>query len=137
MTHLLATPLAASSGGGGGGSSIGFLVIIGIFAVVYLVFLRPAGARRRAAASQRGRASVGDRVTTTAGLIATVVSVADDEVILEVAPGVHCRYLPAAIVRVMDDPEPQSESAETEPTDTASPDDTESHPAVVDEPTDT
>jgi preprotein translocase subunit YajC len=132
MTHLLATPLAASSGGGGG-SPIGFLVIIGIFAVVYLVFLRPAKARRRAAVSQRGKASVGDRVTTTAGLIATVVAIDDDEVILEIAPGVHCRYLPAAIGRVMNDPEP----TETEPTDPESRDDAESHSAVVDEPTDT
>jgi preprotein translocase subunit YajC len=132
MTHLLATPLAASSGGGGS-SPIGFLVIIGIFAVVYLVFLRPAQARRRAAVSQRGKASVGDRVTTTAGLIATVVAIDDDEVILEVAPGVHCRYLPAAIGRVMNDSEP-----ETEPTDsTESHDEAEPQSAVVDEPTDT
>jgi preprotein translocase subunit YajC len=133
MTHLLATPLAASSGGGGGGSPIGFLVIIGIFAVVYLVFLRPAKARRRAAVSQRSKAEVGDRVTTTAGLIATVVAIDDDAVTLEVAPGVHCQYLPAAIARVMDDPQPP----ETEPTDIESRDDAESHSAVVDEPTDT
>jgi preprotein translocase subunit YajC len=135
MTHLLATGLLAKSGSGGGGSPIGFLVIIGIFAVVYLVFLRPrAAARRRAAGGQRGQASVGDRVTTTAGLIATVVAIDDDEVILEIAPGVHCRYLPAAIGRIMNDPEP----AESEPTDDAAAhDEAEPHSAVVDEPTDT
>jgi preprotein translocase subunit YajC len=133
MTHLLATELLAKSGSGGGGSSIGFLVIIGIFVVVYLVFLRPMGARKRAAASSRGKAAVGDRVTTTAGLMATVVAIDDDEVTLEVAPGVHCQYLPAAILRVISD----TESTDSEPTYNEPPDDAESHSAVADEPTDT
>jgi preprotein translocase subunit YajC len=133
MNHLLAMPLAAASSGGKGGTPIGFFVIIGIFAVVYLVFLRPMKAKRRAALTERSKAEVGDRVTTTAGLLATVVAIDDDEVILEIAPGVHCRYLPAAIGRVMADPE----AVEAEPTDTESRDDAESHSAVVDEPTDT
>jgi preprotein translocase subunit YajC len=143
MTHLLATlPQAAkSSGGGGGGSSIGFLVIIGIFAVVYLVFLRPRSARRRAAAGARSKASVGDLVTTTAGLIATVVAISDDEVTLEVAPGVHSRYLPQAIVRVLEAAEPDEADTEAESntssTETDPGDDAEPHSAAVDEPTDT
>jgi preprotein translocase subunit YajC len=138
MTHLLATlPQAAKSNNSS--SSIGFLVIIGIFAVVYLVFLRPASARRRAAAGARSKASVGDLVTTTAGLIATVVAVSDDEVTLEVAPGVHSRYLPQAIVRVLEEAEPDEAGAEhdTESTETDSPDDAEPHSAAVDEPNDT
>jgi preprotein translocase subunit YajC len=133
MTHLLAMPLAATSSGGKGGTPVGFFVVIGILAVVYFTFMRPRAARRRAAASERSKAEVGDRVTTTAGLLATVVAIDDDEVILEIAPGVHCRYLPAAIGRVMTDPE----AVETEPNDTESRDDAESHSAVVDEPTDT
>jgi preprotein translocase subunit YajC len=145
MTHLLATlPQAASSGGsgGGGGGAIPFLVLIGIFAVVYLVFLRPASARRRAAAGARSKASVGDLVTTTAGLIATVVAVSDDEVTLEVAPGVHSRYLPQAIVRVLeaadhDDAEYDEAEHDTESAETDTGDDAEPHSAVVDEPTDT
>jgi preprotein translocase subunit YajC len=144
MTHLLvALPQAASSGGsgGGGGGAFPFLILIGIFAVVYLVFLRPASARRRAATSARGKASVGDLVTTTAGLIATVVAVSDDEVTLEVAPGVHSRYLPQAIVRVLEAAEPadgeHERLPETESTTTDPPDDIEPHPAVTDEPTET
>jgi preprotein translocase subunit YajC len=140
MTHLLAAlPQAASSGGsgGGGGGAIPFLVLIGIFAVVYLVFLRPASARRRAATTARSKASVGDLVTTTAGLIATVVAVSDDEVTLEVAPGVHSRYLPQAIVRVLEEAEPAEGDYDTESSQTDPPDDAEPHPAVTDEPTET
>jgi preprotein translocase subunit YajC len=148
MTHLLAgLPQAASTGGssgggGGGGGAIPFLVLIGIFAVVYLVFLRPASARRRAGVTARRKASVGDVVTTTAGLIATVVAVTDDEVTLEIAPGVHSRYLPQAIVRVIDDAdsedaEPADEDYDAASTQTDATHEAEPHPAVVDEPTDT
>jgi len=104
MTHLLASGLLAKSGSsGGGGSPIGFFVIIAIFVVVYLVFLRPMRSRQKAAAASRGKAQVGDRITTTAGLIATVVAIDDDEVTLEVAPGVFSQYLPQAILRVIDE----------------------------------
>jgi len=142
MTHLLATGLLAKSGSGGGSSPIGFLVIIAIFAVVYIVFLRPARSRSKQAASQRGKAEVGDRVTTTAGLIATVVAVGDDEVTLEVAPGVYSQYIPAAILRVMDPPETLEHDGHDDLNDEADGDDAvEAHgeseqPPAVDEPTD-
>jgi preprotein translocase subunit YajC len=143
MTHLLATELLAKSGsGGGGGSPIGFLVIIVIFAVVYIVFLRPARSRSKKAAAQRNKAEVGDRVTTTAGLIATVVAIDDDEVTLEVAPGVYSQYLPAAILRVMDPPETYEHDGHDDLDDEADGDDASEvygeseQPPVVDEPTD-
>ena len=82
------------------GSSYGFLILIAIFVIAYLVLIRPARNRQRAAMADRGKCEVGDEVTTTSGLIATVVAVDDDAVTLEVAPGVHCRYVPASIMRV-------------------------------------
>jgi preprotein translocase subunit YajC len=142
MTHLLATELLAKSGSGGGSSPIGFLVIIAIFAVVYIVFLRPARSRQKRAASQRGKAEVGDRVTTTAGLIATVVAIDDDEVTLEVSPGVYSQYLPAAILRVMDPPETLEHDGhddlddETDGEDAEEAHDESEQPPAVDEPTD-
>jgi preprotein translocase subunit YajC len=45
-------------------------------------------------------------VITTSGLLATVVSISDDEVTLEIAPGVHARFVPAAIMR-SNTPEPE------------------------------
>jgi preprotein translocase subunit YajC len=142
MTHLLATELLAKSGSGGGSSPIGFLVIIAIFAVVYIVFLRPARSRQKRAASQRGKAEVGDRVTTTAGLIATVVAIDDEEITLEVSPGVYSQYLPAAILRVMDPPETLEHDGhddlddETDGDDAGEAHDSSEQPPVVDEPTD-
>lgn len=92
-----------SSGGGSGSWSI--LILVGIFAIAYLVLIRPARNRQRAAAATRGKCEVGDEVTTTSGLIATVVAVDDDAITLEVAPGVRSRYIPGAIMRV-NQPEP-------------------------------
>lgn len=100
--------LLATTSSGSGGSFLPFLVLAGVFFFAYMVFLRPARSRQRAAAQTRREVSVGDEVTTTAGLIATVVEVTDDMLTLEVAPGVRCRYVPAAILRVNGDDEPET-----------------------------
>ena len=47
----------------------------------------------------------GVEVMTTAGLFATVHAVTDDEVQLEVAPGVVQRYAKGAVLRIVTPPE--------------------------------
>jgi preprotein translocase subunit YajC len=121
---IRATSTAASSSGKGG-SAVPFLVLLGLFGIAYVAFLRPARKRQRAALEQqrdqdaaRRTATVGDEVTTTAGLLATVVAVDDEYLTLEVAPGVHCRYVPGAILRVnRDDEDGDSHAAEADGTD--------------------
>lgn len=133
----LAAALAATSSKSSGNSGLSILILVAIFALAYVLFLRPARNRQRQAAQARRKVEVGDEVTTTAGLIATVVAVDDSELTLEIAPGVQCRYLPAAVLRVnvpepepdadapdasthevIDDPdEPSSTPTSTEPTD--------------------
>jgi preprotein translocase subunit YajC len=99
--HLLAVTSGGSSGGGGS-SFLSFLPLLLIVGVGYLLLIRPARNRQRRALETRSAAEPGAEVTTTAGLIATVVSVDDDTVTLEIAPGVHSRYLKGAIARVHD-----------------------------------
>lgn len=102
-SHVLTFVFAAGSSGStgkGGSSALSFLPLILIVAVGYLLLIRPARNRQRKALETRTNVTPGSEVTTTAGLIATVVSVDDDTVTLEVAPGVHSRYLKAAIARV-------------------------------------
>ncbi len=99
-----------------GSSELPFLVLLALFGVAYFVFLRPARNRQRAAASARKTVEVGDEVTTTAGLIATVAAVEDDFLTLEIAPGVQCKYLPAAVLRVNgpdEEPDPDAPDAST------------------------
>ncbi len=93
-------------------SFVPFLVLIGLFALAYFVFIRPARHRQQAATDARRQVEIGDEIITTSGLIASVVAVSDDYLTLEVAPGVHARYVPAAVLRV-NNPEVQMD----EPTD--------------------
>jgi preprotein translocase subunit YajC len=101
------TVLAAT--GGKGGSGIAGLIPFLLIAVVgYLLLVRPARARQRAALNNRSNVEPGVEVTTTAGMIATVVAVDEDgTVTLEIAPGVHARFVKAAIGRVNTPPEPE------------------------------
>lgn len=79
-----------------------FIVIL--VALAGFLFL---STRKRKAASQQLQAElrVGSNIMTTAGLYASVVSIEDDGVVLEVAPGVHSKYARQAISRVLDAPD--------------------------------
>ena len=96
------TGSGGSSGGGGGSSLTNFLPLILIVVVGYLLLVRPARRRQKTAMEQRAAIAPGVEVVTTAGLIATVISVDDEDgtLTLEVAPGVHSRYVKGAIARV-------------------------------------
>jgi preprotein translocase subunit YajC len=108
---LNAAVAAGSSPKKSSSSGLPFLILIALFGVAYFVFLRPARNRQRAAATARKVVEVGDEVTTTAGLIATVSEVHDDYLTLEVAPGVYSKYLPAAVLRVNGaDEEPEADA---------------------------
>ena len=80
------------------------LVLIG--AVFYLLLIAPQRRRQRQLREMTSKLEPGAQVMTTAGLYATVQAVLDDEVHLEVAPGVVCRYVKGAIGRVIPAPEP-------------------------------
>jgi preprotein translocase subunit YajC len=97
--------LAASSGGKSSSGSYLFLVaIVVLFGLLYFVTIRPQRNRQRAAQQTQRTVEPGARVRTTAGMYATVVSVDDQDVVLEVAPGVEVRFLRRAIMDVVPDP---------------------------------
>jgi preprotein translocase subunit YajC len=74
------------------------LLIAGAF---YLLVLRPARARQRAAQVTAEQVAPGLRVMTTAGLFGTVAAVDGDQIDLEIAPGVTVRYMTAAVAKVL------------------------------------
>ncbi|MCI0686879.1 MAG: preprotein translocase subunit YajC [Sporichthyaceae bacterium] len=91
----------------GGGSTLGFLLpLVLMFAIFYFLIIRPARMRQRQAAQVQSSLTPGSQVMTTAGLFATVSSVEDDAVVLEVAPGVHSRYAKQAVLRVINPGQP-------------------------------
>jgi preprotein translocase subunit YajC len=80
------------------------LPLVLIFVVFWLFILRPQRNRARELSRVQGALAPGQQVMTGSGLYATVATVEDDHVVLEVAPGVLSRYARQAVVRVVDDP---------------------------------
>jgi preprotein translocase subunit YajC len=62
--------------------------------------------RQRAAMETRNNVAPGVEVVTTAGLIGMVVDGDDETVTIEIAPGVHAKFLRQAIARVVVPPGP-------------------------------
>ena len=79
------------------------IIIVALFGLLYFVMIRPQRNRQRQAAQTQNQVMPGQRVRTTAGMYATVVSIDGDDVVLEVAPGVNVRYMRRAIMGVVPD----------------------------------
>ena len=95
---------ATSSTSKGSGSYLFLVAIVVLFGLLYFVTIRPQRNRQRAAMATQRALVPGMRVRTTAGMYATVVSVEDQEVVLEIAPGVNARFVRRAILDVVSDP---------------------------------
>jgi preprotein translocase subunit YajC len=89
---------------------VSLLPIIVIIAVFYFLLLRPQRRRQQQQAQMQRQIEPGQRVMTTAGMLAEVVAVEDDAIVLEIAPGVEARFVRQAIGQVLtDDDEPEDE----------------------------
>jgi len=79
------------------------IIIVALFGLLYFVMIRPQRNRQRQAQQMQNQVMPGQRVRTTAGMYATVVSIDGDDVVLEVAPGVNVTYMRRAIMNVVPD----------------------------------
>jgi preprotein translocase subunit YajC len=123
-TEGFLVPLSApSSGAGNSFTTILFLLLL--FGVVYFLMIRPQQKRRREAQDMQKQLGPGDEIVTIGGLHGTVVSIDNDVVTLEVAPGVQVRFARPAISRVLT----RAEAEAVEETVV------EEEPAAVEEPT--
>jgi preprotein translocase subunit YajC len=94
----------------GGSAALQNIIFFGILiAGLYFLAIRPQRKRAQELAKVRSQMSVGSAVITTAGIHATVSGIDGDIVTLEIAPGVHVRFVQQAVVRLLDEtPEPGS-----------------------------
>jgi len=95
------------------------IIIVALFGLLYFVMIRPQRNRQRQAQQMQNQVMPGQRVRTTAGMYATVVSIDGDDVVLEIAPGVNVTYMRRAIMNVVPD-----DTGDTIHTDGQMPDDT-------------
>ena len=113
--------LAASSSKSSGSGYIFLVAIVVLFGLLYFVTIRPQRNRQRAAQQTQRDIQPGMRVRTTAGMYATVVAIEDQDVVLEVAPGVNVRFLRRAIMDVIPDSTENYREPETEEPEPAEP----------------
>jgi preprotein translocase subunit YajC len=85
-----------------GGSFWALLLPILLLVLFWVVAIRPQRKRQRETIEMQRRVQPGQQVMTGAGLLATVHAVEDDVVVLEIAPGVHARYVRQAIIRIIE-----------------------------------
>ena len=113
--------LAASTSKSSGSGDFFLIIIVVLFGLLYFVTIRPQRRRQQAAQQTQRQLEPGMRVRTTAGMFATVVAVEDQDVVLEVAPGVNVRFLRRAIMDVIPDADQDYSEAEAEEPEPAEP----------------
>jgi len=95
--------ILAASTKSGGSSSFLLIGLVALFGLLYFVMIRPQRRRQQQAQQTQRNVEPGARVRTTAGMYGTVVAVEDQDVILEVAPGIDVRFMRRAIMDVVPD----------------------------------
>jgi preprotein translocase subunit YajC len=111
--------ILAASSSSKGTSLLPIIIIVVLFMLVYMTMTRRSRARQ---AAQRQTGIVpGTQIRTTSGMYGTVTSVVDnDDIMVEVAPGVTIRMMKRAVVPVPQDtstgmpPEPEPEDPPAE-----------------------
>ncbi|MDP9121971.1 MAG: preprotein translocase subunit YajC [Acidobacteriota bacterium] len=100
LYSLLSTPLALQASPGGAASTlIGFVPIIAIFAIFYVLVVLPMRKRQKALQQTIDQLKKGDRILTTGGLYGEIVSVDSTTIVLKIAdnPIVRVRIARSAV----------------------------------------
>ena len=92
----------------------GLIIVVILFALFWLLLIRPQ--RRRQAAQNQliEGVEVGDEIVTAGGLYGHVQSVADDELLVEIAPGTNVRIARRAVAAIVGPEEDEEEQEEQE-----------------------
>jgi len=95
----------AGAAPGGGNPAIAMLVqfapIILVFAIMYLLLIRPQQQRQKKLDEMLKAVKKGDRVVTSGGMMGTVFGVDDGKVVLKIADDVKAEFTKASIVQVL------------------------------------
>ncbi len=100
---MFATPAFAQAAAQGTTAStlIGFAPILLIFAIMYMLMIRPQQKKLKEHKAMIEALRRGDQVVTSGGIIGKVVKVADGELELEIAPNVKVRVIRGTVSQVL------------------------------------
>lgn len=98
MTQLFTLLQAAPAGSGGGGMTM-ILMMVAIFAIMWLFMIRPQQKKQKEMMKFRQGLQNGDKVITAGGIYGTVREVKDTYVLLEVDKGTDIRVDKSMIMK--------------------------------------
>jgi preprotein translocase subunit YajC len=97
---------------------VNFLIIMAlVLGVMYVLMIRPQRQRQAQQQSMIGGADVGDDVLTTGGIYGTITEVEDDDVVVEIAPGITVHMTRRGIAAVLPPEDVGEDDAEEGPED--------------------
>lgn len=83
MFHFLTTAATDAGAGMTGGLGGTFFVLIGMFALMYFIMIRPENKRKKEQEEMRNNISLGDEIITIGGMVGKVVQVTEETVTFE------------------------------------------------------
>jgi preprotein translocase subunit YajC len=84
------------------GGSMGFILMMGLFFVIfYFMLIRPQSKRAKEHRAMLAALAVGDEVVTSGGILGRVVEVGDNFITLEVADGVQLKVQKGQVATLM------------------------------------
>ncbi len=93
---------AADEAAKGPSALVSLLPLVIIFALFYLLIIRPQSKRIREHNEQVAALKAGDKVVTNGGIFGTVVKVGETDLTLEIASGVHVKVQKFAVTLQQD-----------------------------------
>ena len=100
LAYAMAPGPAGGANGGGGIVSV-LPLMIGMFAIMYFLIIRPQQKQRKDREALLAAVKKGDRVVTSSGLYGTVVGLSEHTVTLKVAEQVKMEFERSAIGRIV------------------------------------
>jgi preprotein translocase subunit YajC len=84
----------------GGDGLIGLLFPLLLIVVFYLFLIRPQSKRQKEIQKKVDDLKKGDKVITNGGIVGTISSIEDDQVLIEIDTNVKVRFMKSSVVEV-------------------------------------
>lgn len=82
-------------------TTIGILYIVGLFALLWFLMIRPQQQRQKKHMQMVANIKVNDRIVTVGGIYGTVIKVKEDTFIIKIAENVRIEILRNAVAQVV------------------------------------
>jgi preprotein translocase subunit YajC len=96
-THVLISPAYAQGAPGAGPGYEQFLIIIGMFALLYFLMIRPQMKRAKETRQMIDALQKGDEVVTSGGVLGKITKIGEAYVSVEIAPNIEVQLQRSAI----------------------------------------